>query len=134
MTENVKDRPRSVHEHIFLMTKQERYFYDADAVAEKASGSHGGFWVNGGPRNQRNVWTISTTPFPEAHFATFPPEIPRRCIKAGGREGDTVLDPFGGSMTTLMEAKSLKRNGIAIELNPEYAEMGRRRIYPGGFE
>ena len=79
--------------------------------------------------NARNVWSIATKPFSDAHFATFPPEIPRRCIKAGSREGDTILDPFGGAMTTMLEAERLNRHGIAIELNPEYAEIGRKRLY-----
>jgi DNA modification methylase len=36
-------------------------------------------------RNARSVWTIATSPYPDAHFATFPPELPRRCILAGSR-------------------------------------------------
>ena len=67
-------------------------------------------------------------PYKEAHFATFPPELPRRCILAGSREGDTVLDPFLGSGTTLLVADRLGREGIGIELNPTYAAMARRRI------
>jgi DNA modification methylase len=79
-------------------------------------------------RNLRNVWTISTAAFSEAHFATFPPEIPETCIKAGCPEGGTVLDPFFGAGTTGLVADRLKRNCIGIELNPEYAEIARRRI------
>lgn len=79
-------------------------------------------------RNLRNVWTIPTAAFSEAHFATFPPELAERCIKAGCPEGGTVLDPFGGAGTTALVADRLRRNAILIELNPEYAEMARRRI------
>ncbi|MEQ8395005.1 site-specific DNA-methyltransferase [Thalassobaculum sp.] len=82
----------------------------------------------GNGRNQRNVWTIATRPFPEAHFATFPPEIPKRCIKAGCPIGGTVLDPFAGAGTTGLVAEQLGRNSVLIELSPTYAEMARRRI------
>lgn len=180
MPESVTDRPTNAHEHIFLLTKSARYWYDADAVREplKASsldrlaqdvesqvGSHranGGAKTNGTmkavggdkqrghgrrhagfndrwdamPRdeqmangaNLRNVWSIATVGFPGAHFATFPPEIPRRCIKAGCPVGGVVLDPFFGSGTTGLVADQLGRDCIGIELNPEYAEMAENRI------
>jgi DNA modification methylase len=79
-------------------------------------------------RNKRSVWSISTAPFAEAHFATFPPELPEICIKAGCPVGGTVLDPFSGAGTTAMVADRLQRNAIGIELNPEYAAMSQRRI------
>jgi len=78
-------------------------------------------------RNRRSVWTITTTPFPGAHFAVFPKELSELCIKAGCPEGGTVLDPFMGSGTTGLVAESLGRNWIGIEPNPEYVEMARRR-------
>ena len=79
-------------------------------------------------RNARSVWTIATSPFPEAHFATFPPELPRRCILAGSRPGDLVLDPFSGAGTTGLVSNRLGRDFVGIELNPQYAAMARRRI------
>jgi DNA modification methylase len=79
-------------------------------------------------RNKRSVWTITTQPFAEAHFATFPPELPETCIKAGCPPGGTVLDPFFGAGTTGLVADRLQRNCIGIELNPAYAEIARRRI------
>lgn len=78
--------------------------------------------------NLRNVWNIATMPFKDAHFATFPPNLAETCIKAGCPKGGTVLDPFGGSGTTGLVADRLGRDAILIELNPEYAEMARRRI------
>ena len=78
--------------------------------------------------NLRNVWTIPTKGFSEAHFATFPPALIEPCIKAGCPEGGTVLDPFGGAGTTGLVADRLGRDCILIELNPDYAEMARRRI------
>lgn len=79
-------------------------------------------------RNLRNVWTIATAAFSEAHFATFPPELAERCIKAGCPVGGHVLDPFGGSGTTAMVAVSLGRTASLIELNPEYATLAQTRI------
>lgn len=78
--------------------------------------------------NARNVWEIPSKPFPEAHFATFPPEVAERCIKAGCPAGGVVLDPFGGAGTTGMVADRLGRNAVLIELNPEYATIAERRI------
>lgn len=79
-------------------------------------------------RNKRSVWTITTQPFSEAHFATFPPELPEICIKAGCPPGGTVLDPFFGAGTTGLVADRLQRDCIGIELNPAYAEIARKRI------
>lgn len=79
-------------------------------------------------RNKRSVWSIATQPFPEAHFATFPPELAETCIKAGCPKGGTVLDPFGGAGTTGLVADRLQRDAVLIELNPEYAAMAERRI------
>jgi DNA modification methylase len=85
-------------------------------------------------RNLRSVWTITTKPFKEAHFATFPPEIPERCIKAGCPVGGVVLDPFFGAGTTGMVAKQLGRDFIGIELNQKYCEMAERRIAQVGYQ
>jgi DNA modification methylase len=79
-------------------------------------------------RNRRSVWTITTKPFKEAHFATFPPEIPEICIKAGCPPHGTVLDPFGGAGTVGLVAEKLGREYILIELNPKYVEMAEQRI------
>jgi site-specific DNA-methyltransferase (cytosine-N4-specific) len=79
-------------------------------------------------RNRRSVWTIPTQAFSEAHFATFPEALVEPCIKAGSKEGDTILDPFAGSGTTGVVALRHGRNFIGIELSPEYAAMARRRI------
>lgn len=84
-------------------------------------------------RNKRSVWTISAAPFSEAHFATFPPDLVRPCIRAGCPPLGVVLDPFFGSGTTGMVALEEGRSCIGIELNPDYAAMARRRctVTPG---
>ena len=79
-------------------------------------------------RNRRNVWTVATKPYSEAHFAVYPPDLIEPCILAGCPEGGTVLDPFGGAGTTGLVADRLDRNAVLIELNPEYATMAERRI------
>jgi len=81
-----------------------------------------------GLRNKRSVWTVSTRPFKEAHFATFPPQLIEPCVKAGSKQGDTILDPFNGAGTTGLVACRQNRNYIGIELNPEYAEIAQKRI------
>ena len=82
----------------------------------------------GATRNKRSVWTVATQPFKEAHFATYPPELIEPCILAGSPRGGVVLDPFGGAGTTGLVADRLGRNAVLIELNPEYAEIARRRL------
>jgi DNA modification methylase len=144
MPESVTDRPTKSHEYVFLLSKSARYYYDAEAISEAAI--HAGKVVTLGlnikaignglaasvtvtdRRNARSVWTIPTQPYPDAHFATFPEALPERCIKAGSRLGDTVLDPFCGSGTTGRVAIRLGRAFVGIELNPAYAEMARGRI------
>lgn len=99
-----------------------------DNDGETARDSHGNQPNETGLRNKRSVWTMATHSFPEAHFATYPPELPETCIKAGCPPGGTVLDPFFGAGTTGLVADRLQRDCIGIELNPEYAEMARKRI------
>jgi DNA modification methylase len=79
-------------------------------------------------RNARSVWTITTKPYAGAHFATFPPELPSRCIKAGSATGDLVLDPFSGAATTALVARGLGRRAVGIELNPEYLAISADRL------
>lgn len=81
-----------------------------------------------GGRNKRSVWTVPTKGYPDAHFATFPPDLIEPCILAGCPIGGTVLDPFAGAFTTALVAERYQRNSIAIELNPSYVEMGKRRL------
>ena len=79
-------------------------------------------------RNKRNVWTVTTKPCKEAHFATFPKDLIEPCIKAGCPEGGVVLDPFGGSCTTGIVAALNNRNAILIELNQNYIYIANKRI------
>lgn len=78
--------------------------------------------------NKRSVWTIATSPYPDAHFATFPEALVEPCILAGSKPGDLILDPFCGSGTTGAVAIRHQRNFVGIELNPAYVELARKRI------
>ncbi len=153
MPESVRDRCTKAHEYLFLLSKSARYYYDAQAIAEPAINAgrvveYDGTQKNceaaqdermrtrvagdrtvGDTRNRRSVWEVATQPFSEAHFATFPPALIEPCILAGSPVGGTVLDPFGGAGTTGLVADRLQRDAILIELNPQYAEMARRRIH-----
>jgi DNA modification methylase len=153
MPESVTDRPTKSHEHLFLFAKSQRYYYDADAIAEPAV--HGGEQLGivrgtkrratamgcepsgnekpgadaaiGDTRNKRDVWTIATEPFDGAHFAVMPPSLVEPCILAGSRIGDVVLDPFFGSGTTGMVAEKHGRRWIGFDLNPAYEKLQRER-------
>lgn len=154
MPESVTDRCTKAHEYIFLLSKNARYYYDADAIAEDATkpvGSNGNFgnkdsaarlvsnltgnmkpgaqYLTKETRNKRSVWEIATQPYSEAHFATFPPALIEPCILAGCPKDGTVLDPFSGAGTTGLVADRLNRNALLIELNPQYSAMGQTRIH-----
>lgn len=176
MPESVTDRPTTAHEYLFLLTKSQSYYYDAEAIKEPASeNTHdrtrkdraaagqkceptpkvnglrprkladagSGVKNNGSfdaamavmpaTRNKRSVWSVTSDPYPEAHFATYPPALIKPCIMAGSRPGDVVLDPFGGSGTTGQVAMELGRRAVLIELNPEYAKLINKRtdVTPG---
>lgn len=81
-----------------------------------------------GMANKRTVWTISTQPFKDAHFAVMPEKLVEPCILAGSKPGDTILDPFSGSGTVGVVAKRFGRQFIGIELNPEYIKISEKRI------
>lgn len=79
-------------------------------------------------RNWRSVWSMPTQAFKGGHTATFPTHLAHRCIVAGSRAGDVVLDPFGGSGTTGLVARGLGRRSVLIELSPESVAIARNRI------
>lgn len=78
--------------------------------------------------NKRSVWSIATSPYPEAHFATFPEALVEPCILAGSIAGDSVLDPFAGAGTVGVVCAKAQRQFLGIELNPEYVALAERRI------
>jgi len=202
MPESVTDRCTKSHEYIFMLAKQPRYYYDAEAIKEPcvqeefANGFRGGAYCNGETfdngaggtrkqtgnkkyyqpagsvgafgslqsrrreskkrgefagktkdfkgreafravrdmRNKRDVWTVATKSFSEAHFATFPPDLIKPCILAGCPLGGTVLDPFMGSGTTGYVANMNGRNYIGFEINRSYCEIERRRVSRAAYQ
>ncbi len=152
MPESVRDRPTKSHEYVFMLSKSPRYYWDQESVREPCTserpagntqslvrgriGKEGkAGWslepersIPASGRNIRDVWTIATEPCREAHFAVMPSKLVEPCIKAGCPVGGTVLDPFFGAGTVGLVAERLGRNWLGIELNPEYAEIARRRI------
>lgn len=79
--------------------------------------------------NLRSVWWIAPAQYRDGHYAVMPAALAEICIVAGCPTGGTVLDPFGGAGTTGLVASRLQRNAILLELNPEYIDMARKRIY-----
>lgn len=181
MPESVTDRCTKSHEYIFLMSKSQKYFYDAESIRtalkdesiarlaqdienqtgssrvpgktngrmkavrkqfqpnEAGSGSglkgHSGYFNAEGElncrdtANKKSVWTVTTKPFKEAHFATFPEELILDCIKAGCPIDGVVLDPFMGAGTTALVSRKLNRNFIGFELNPDYISIANKRLH-----
>lgn len=175
MPESVKDRCTKAHEYVFLFSKSQKYYFDNEAIQEKATTQekrpdgikrnrlyaydsksntnpsayrikdHKNLENNGQNnhtmhkkrlfgeeyqsqyRNKRSVWTVNTKPFSGAHFATFPLALIEPCILAGCPEGGTVLDPFGGSGTTMECCRKNQRNCMLIELNRDYEPIIRKR-------
>ena len=159
MPESVRDRPTRAHETVFLLSRGEHYYYDADAVrqplaessvrrlSQDVAAQHGSDRVprktNGTMkavgsrlgRNLRDVWEINTTPFTGAHFAVFPEALPSTCIRAGCRPGGVVLDPFSGSGTTGLAALKAGCRYVGIDISRDYLDLSlHTRLAQGTLE
>lgn len=99
--------------------------FDNSTLVERES--NGNVANQSGLRNKRSVWTVATTQFSGAHFATFPKKIPEICVLAGCPIGGSVLDPFGGSGTTREVALANNRECTLIDINPEYIKIQEKR-------
>lgn len=149
MPESVQDRCTKAHEYIFLMSKSQKYYYDIDAIKEEAhttdasNRNRDDSRLNNTPgrtrmaglttnhyetKNKRSVWTVATTPYKGAHFATFPTALIEPCILAGAPAGGVVLDPFFGSGTTGEVAQRIGRKFIGCELNLAYKDLQDERL------
>ncbi len=120
--ESVRDRPTKAHETVFLLSKEQDYYYDVTAMP----GPNG--------RRLRSVWEIPTEPVKRAngphddHPAMMPMSLARRCLAITSKPGATVLDPYAGSGTTLLAAEQLGRRWVGVELNPAFADLIERRF------
>lgn len=118
MPEPVKDRPSSAHEHMFLLVKSSRNWFDKDALPERG-----------------DVWSLPTQPFRGAHFAAMPLRLAERCVVSGCKPGGLVLDPFSGSGTTGLAAAKYGRKYVGIDLNAEYLDLSlRTRLQQPGLD
>jgi hypothetical protein len=166
MPESVTDRPTSAHEHVFLLTKSARYYYDGDSIREQyneaslgryaspikdtspgglqpggngeRAGKNSVIAPNPAGRSCRNVWTIATHSFPSAHFATFPPALAERCIKAGTSERGCcsqcgkpwVRTTERGDLVPTRKNYDLRAYGVVVEA-PDAMDQGRNRARDG---
>jgi DNA modification methylase len=156
MPESVRDRCTRSHEYIFMLAKAERYHFDSAAIMEPlaestardkrlgvATGTGRARYSSDGMaacpsgmaggkaegRNKRSVWELPPMSTPDAHFATFPIELPETCIKAACPADGVVLDVFAGSGTTGLAAIKNGRRFVGIELNPAYIKIAHDRLY-----
>ena len=148
MPESVTDRLSGRHENLFMFSKAQRYAFDLDPIREAPAevsvaraqrnrfakdksqngvGAPNTFdpasSINESGKNPGDVWSINTQPFAGAHFAVFPPELPRRCIAAGCKPGGVVLDPFHGSGTTGKVAQENGRRYVGIDISADYLKL-----------
>ena len=147
MPESVRDRCTKSHEYLFLLSKNKKYYYDNESIKEPAKdwgtrdrskgkyhnpGSgltpHSGLTKSYPTKNKRSVWSITNKPYKGSHFAVFPPDLIKPCILAGSEKNDIILDPFMGSGTTGMVAKSLGRYYIGCELHEDYGKLIQKRL------
>ena len=122
MPESVRDRCTKSHEYIFLFSKSQDYYFDVEAIKEPTVDRKS-------LKRKRSVWEVKTKPYKGAHFAVYPTDLIEPCIKAGSEAGDIVLDPFIGSGTTALVAKSLQRHYVGCELHEEYGKLIQTRLY-----
>ena len=148
MPESVQDRPTKAHEYIFLLSKQERYYYDAKAIMvpalDEIGKSRGGSLarvgadpfisaeahrgppaVSNGYANKRSVWHVATQPYSGSHFATFPEDLITPCILAGSAPGDLVLDPFIGSGTVGTVCERFGRRWVGTDITYQHLSKDR---------
>jgi site-specific DNA-methyltransferase (cytosine-N4-specific) len=156
MPESVTDRCTKAHEYIFLLAKNQKYYFDHEAIKEqsltKSEGIRFGgnkYGDNDDPKyatksgnvskeyekaNKRDVWSVAAKPYSGAHFAVYPQELVEPMILAGSQVGDVVLDPFFGSGTTGQVAQNLGRKWIGCELNKDYEKLQNERLRQQGLE
>lgn len=144
---SVQDRLTNSFEYVFLFVKSKKYFFNLDSIREpnktnlikKSSKKSFGNTTANRPlriiknnplgKNPSDVWSLTSEPTKDIHFATFPTKLVKRCLIAGCPANGTVLDPFVGSGTVLWVCQELNLSGIGIELNPQYISVIKRRLF-----
>lgn len=153
MPEACRDRPTRDHEHVFLLSRSAKYYYNAQAIKEKTTGNAHPRGEGANPkakqnavgsrqneswsksvrgvvslRNKRTVWTIPQEPYRGKHTSTYPKALVRPCVLAGSRPGGVVLDPFGGVGTTGIVADELGRHAVLIDISLESCVEAVKRV------
>jgi DNA modification methylase len=149
MPESVTDRLTRSYETVFFFTKSEKYYFDLNSVRKQPISNCGSgirkisktqkfsstSCFNGGDTsynslgsNPGDVWSLTSEPYKEAHFAVFPQKLVRRGLSCGCPKEGLVLDPFAGSGTTLYVARKMALHYLGIELNPKYVELAKKRL------
>ena len=150
MPESVRDRPTKSHEYIFLLTKSAKYYYDHEAIKEKGEYPAGTkaakgsakrystdlvnsrppeYKVYDGTRNKRSVWRITTKPYKEAHFATFPEELPETCIKAGTSKAGCCAD-CGTPIKRIVETNNPSKQSADYDNNLGWSNTHQKTSNP----
>jgi DNA modification methylase len=154
LPESVKDRFSNRFEYVFMFTKNQKYYFDLDAVRMKtgteipmeqyqkhlgeAWGNHSHDLEQGNRfenhvkrlthpkgKNPGNVWEICSQAYSGSHFATFPEKLVERMLLCSTRLRDVVLDPFAGSGTTGRVAIQYGRKPILLDLGYHYLQKDR---------
>jgi DNA modification methylase len=113
------------YEWIVVFSKEGKRPPVTSEIKESSAISHEEFtnWA------QNSIWEFQpASAKQEGHPAPFPEELPHRCIRLYSFVGDTVLDPFAGTGTTMAVARKLGRNSIGYEINPDYESLIRRKL------
>lgn len=135
MPESVKSRCTKAHEYLFLLAKNQNYYFDHNAIQEpieiiECEEDLFGFKKETiiKSRNKRSVWQIANEPYKGEHVAPFPTKLVEPCILSGTKEGDTVIDIFNGVGTTGLVAMKYNRNYIGIDINEKYLNLTLKRF------
>ena len=106
------DRPWRTYEHIFILAKGPRYFFNRQEL-----------------QGEEDIWRMVARPEnPGAHFAPYPRELVEKCLACGCPPGGTVLDPFVGSGTTMLAALRRRLPAMGIDIKREYCDFIKSRI------
>lgn len=118
-SESVKDRPTHAHEYIFMLSKNQYYYYDRSALLTDTGA------------NIQSVWRVTGSPFTGSHCATFPPELIEPIVLASCPEGGVIFDPFAGSGTVGLVCREHARHFLLCDISRDNVELARRRVTEG---
>jgi site-specific DNA-methyltransferase (cytosine-N4-specific) len=118
-SESVKDRPTHAHEYIFMLSKNQYYYYNRAAMLTETGA------------NIQSVWRVTGSPFTGAHCATFPSELIEPIILASCPEDGVVFDPFCGSGTVGVVCREHKRHFLLCDISKENVELANKRVMEG---